>query len=121
MIKEIICDRCDKRCILSIDKFDNNIEISGNQCGYGINYAQSEGNISKDIFTTLVRIKGSRYNVVSVKSTKPLEKKIWIECSKALGRLYVGAPIKIGDIICKNILNTGANIICTKNIEKNIE
>lgn len=70
------------------------------------------------ILTTLVRIKGVKYNVVPVKSSKPIDKKLWVECSKALSRIYVGAPIKIGDIVCKNILNTGVDIICTKNIDK---
>lgn len=70
------------------------------------------------IFTTLVRIKGSSYNVVSVKSTKPIDKKLWVECSKALSRLYVGAPIKIGDVVCQNLLNTGVDIVCTKNIDR---
>lgn len=70
------------------------------------------------IFTTLVRIKGSRYNVVPVKSTKPIDKKLWVECSKALSRLYVGAPIKIGDVVCQNLLNTGVDIVCTRNVER---
>lgn len=73
---------------------------------------------TSEIFTTLVRIKGSRYNVVPVKSTKPIEKKLWVECSKALSRLYVGAPIKIGDVICQNLLNTGVDIVCTKNVDR---
>jgi CxxC motif-containing protein len=73
---------------------------------------------SSDIFTTLVRIKGSDYNVVPVKSTKPIEKRLWIDCSKALSRLYVGAPISIGDIVCQNLLNTGVDIVCTKNMDK---
>ncbi len=74
------------------------------------------------ILTTLVRIKGSDlYNVVPVKSSKPINKRLWIECSKALSRIHVGPPIKIGDVVCKNILNTGVDIICTKNIERNNE
>lgn len=73
-----------------------------------------------DILCTLVRIKGASCNVVSVKSNKPINKKLWIDCSRALSRIYVGAPIKIGDIICKNILNTGVDIICTKNVGKRL-
>ena len=77
-------------------------------------------NEDEDIFTTLVRIKGSDlWNVVPVKSSKPLSRKLWIECSKALSRIHVGPPIKIGDVVCKNVLNTGVDIICTKNIERN--
>jgi len=74
------------------------------------------------VLTTLVRVKGSNlFNVVPVKSSKPINKKVWIECSKALSRIHVGPPLRIGDIVCKNILNTGVDIICTKNIEVNIE
>ena len=74
-------------------------------------------NEHEEILTTLVRIKGSDLcNVVPVKSSKPLNKGIWIECSKALSRIHVGPPIKIGDVVCKNVLNTGIDIICTKNI-----
>jgi len=75
-----------------------------------------EGIKKKDILTTLVRVKGSNVKVVSVKSTKPIEKKLFKECSKALGMIYVSAPINEGDLICKNILNTGVDIIATKNI-----
>lgn len=116
MIREVICDICDKKCIISIDSIDDELEFFGELCSEGIKYANMKIN-NKDIFTTLVRIKGSKYNVVPVKSSKVLDKKLWVECSKALSRLYVGAPIKVGDIVCKNILNTGADIICTKNID----
>lgn len=73
----------------------------------------------KDIFTSVVRIKGSKkYNVVPVRSSEIVEKKLWIEISKVLSRIYIGLPIKRGDIICKNILNTGIDILCTKTLNK---
>lgn len=73
----------------------------------------------KEVFTSLVRIKGSSdSNVVSVKSNTEVESKLFIEFSKVLSRIYVSTPIKSGDIVCKNILNTGVDIICTKNVEK---
>ena len=40
------------------------------------------------------------------------------EFSKVLGRIYVSSPINIGDIICRNILNTGVDIISTRKIER---
>ena len=74
--------------------------------------------IDKDVFTSLVRIKGNeRYKVVSVKSNKPVEKYLWREFSKVLSRIYVSTPINIGDTICKNIMNTGVDVICTKEIQ----
>ncbi|MPQ44739.1 DUF1667 domain-containing protein [Clostridium tarantellae] len=75
--------------------------------------------MEKEVFTSVVRIRGSKkYNVVPVKSNKPVEIDKWIEFSKILSRLYVGVPTKIGNIVCKNIMNTGIDIICTKNISK---
>lgn len=104
---------------MDVYKYEDTLEFLGNQCNLGIEYAKEDINNTKKIFTSLVRIKGSRTNnVVSVKSSAPIEKSLWIECSKALSRIYVGAPIKIGDIVCKNILNTGVNILCTKNIKR---
>lgn len=73
----------------------------------------------KEIFTSLVRIKGdSRHKVVSVKSNKEVDRDLFREFSKVLGRIYVSSPIDIGEIICRNILNTGIDIVCTKKIER---
>lgn len=70
-----------------------------------------------EYFTSVVRVKGSKHvSVVPVRSSKPLDKELWLECSKALSRLRVGPPLAVGDVLCKNILNTGFDIICTKNI-----
>lgn len=73
----------------------------------------------KDIFTSVVRTKGNnKYKVIPVKSSEEVDISLWTEFSKVLGRIYVSTPINIGDIICSNILNTGINIVCTRNINK---
>lgn len=72
-----------------------------------------------DILTTVIRVKGSETRrVIPVKSSKPIDKSLWRECSKCLGRIYVGPQTTAGDVICKNILNTNVDIICTKTVEK---
>ncbi|MGL5617183.1 MAG: DUF1667 domain-containing protein [Sarcina sp.] len=73
--------------------------------------------MSKEIFTSVVRVRGSKkYNVIPVKSTAPVDSSLWIDFSTVLSRLYVSVPASIGDTVCKNILNTGIDIVCTKNI-----
>ncbi len=75
--------------------------------------------MNKDVFTSLVRVRGSKkYNVIPVKSTAPVDISLWIDFSKVLSRLYVSVPSNIGDVVCKNILNTGIDIVCTKNLSK---
>ncbi|PRR76932.1 hypothetical protein CLLI_26660 [Clostridium liquoris] len=118
MIKEFICKGCEDKCVVSLDWDEENMEINGNRCEEAFSYAKEARYDNKDIFTTLVRIKGAKCNVVPVKSSKPMDKKLWVECSKALSMLHVGAPIKIGDVVCHNLLNTGVDILCTKNADK---
>ena len=113
LIKEITCTKFNKQCIASKDKYDINENLYSGEENLGL-----KQDTKCDIFTTVVRIKGSDCNVVPVKSSRPLNKSLWLECSKVLSRIHVGAPIKLGDIICKNILNTGVDIICTKSIDK---
>lgn len=70
------------------------------------------------VFTSIVRIEGAECNVIPVKSIRAIDKDLWIECSKALSRLHIGAPVNMGDIICKNLLNTGVDIVATRTIYK---
>lgn len=76
--------------------------------------------MDKEIFTSVIRVKDSaKYNVVSVKSSEPVEYDKWIELSKIISTIYVSLPIKSGDVLCRNIANTGIDIIATKNLSKN--
>ncbi|OFI04993.1 hypothetical protein CLOACE_20130 [Clostridium acetireducens DSM 10703] len=118
MIRKIICKQCKKNCVIEIEVNGDNIKIINNPCEKALNYINNRLLGNKHIFTTIVRAKGAMCNVVPVKSSKPIDRKLWFDCSKALSRLYVGAPINIGDVVCKNILNTSIDILCTKNIKK---
>ncbi len=72
----------------------------------------------KAIFTSVVRVKGNdKYKVIPVKSSEEIDKTLWIEISKVISRIYASVPIKRGNIICKNVLNTGVDIICTRDIQ----
>lgn len=73
--------------------------------------------LNKGVFTSIVRVKGNdNYKVVPVKSSAEVDKSLWIEMSKVISRLYVSIPIKRGNVICKNILNSGIDIICTRDV-----
>lgn len=118
MIREFLCSECDKKCIVSVDYIDGDLEITGYECESGRILADKKLKEKKEVLTTLVRMKGGYKNVVPVKSSAPIAISLHRECSKALSRLNVGAPTFIGDIVCSNILNTGVDIICVENVDK---
>lgn len=54
--------------------------------------------------------------MVSVKSSAPLPKEKLFDAVKELGAITLKVPVRIGDIVVKNILDTGVDIVATKNI-----
>lgn len=72
----------------------------------------------KAYFTSLVRCKDlEKIEVVPVKSTMPVEMELFVPISRVLARVYVGKPVRRGDVICTNVLNLGIDIVATKTVE----
>jgi CxxC motif-containing protein len=71
---------------------------------------------NKAIFTTVIRLKDKNRRVLPVKTNKAIDIDLFVECSKALGRIHGNIPVKVGEVICSNILNTGADIVSCKTI-----
>ena len=122
-ISEIVCTCCPIGCTLNIDyNKDNDPIITGNRCIRGKKYAQQELIEPKRTVTTIVKVINGTHNVISVKTDNQIPKNKIFLITKLLSDIIVKAPIKIGDIIVKNIAETNVNIIATKNIncKKNI-
>ena len=55
--------------------------------------------------------------MVSIKTKEDIPKDKIFECVRALKGIQVPAPVHIGDIILKNVADTGVDIVATKNVE----
>lgn len=118
-VREVICILCPMGCKVDVKvKDDEIVGVKDAGCKRGIEYAIQEIKAPMRDFFTTVRVKGGRIPMLSVRSTKPIPKNMLIPCAIELAKLVVSAPIKVGDVIVKNILNLGVDIIATKDIEK---
>ena len=117
MKRELICIGCPMGCHL-IATVENNevIEITGNTCPRGVEYARNECTNPVRILTTTVNIKGAMYPLLSVRTTMSIPKTMLKESVNYLREVQVKAPVQAGQVIVKNILNTGADIIATKSL-----
>ena len=116
----IICVACPKGCRIEIKHEDDEIkEISGYSCPQGEKYAKEEFLNPTRILPTTVRVKNGNLPLVSVKTEKPIPKKIINKVMQKTAAIQVEAPVKCGDIIIENLLNTGINLVATKNVKKN--
>ena len=55
--------------------------------------------------------------MVSVKTKEDIPKGKIFDCVKALKGIEAPAPVHIGDVILKNVADTGVDIVATKNVE----
>ncbi len=115
MQKNIICVACPMGCPVTVEIADNGeiISVSGNTCKRGDAYARTECTNPVRSLATTVRVIGGIYNVVPCKSAGALPKDKIMDCMEIINKANAEAPVKLGDILIKDILGTGIDIIAT--------
>lgn len=114
-MKELICIVCPKGCHLKVDE-DNGYAVTGNSCEKGVPYAKKELQNPTRVITSTVRISGAHLPCLPVKTDSDIAKSSIAEAMRLLDNLTVKAPIKVGDIILPNILETGVNFVATRSL-----
>lgn len=114
-MKELICITCPRGCHL---KVDDNMNVTGNFCPRGAKYAINELTHPVRVLTSTIRVNSTLSPRCPVKSKDALPKELIFKAMEEINKVRMDAPIKIGDVIIPNILNSGIDIVATKNIEK---
>ena len=117
--KELTCISCPIGCLLTVEMEGNEIlKITGNSCKRGEEYGKKEcTNPTRIVTSTVVVVQGVS-PVVSVKTEFDIPKQLVFDTIKELKKVSLKAPVKIGQIVIENILNTGINIIATTSVKK---
>ena len=118
--KEYTCIVCPVGCkvVVTIDENNNIAKIKGNQCPRGKDYVQQELIDPRRVLATTVRVKNGKLPLVPVKTDGAIPKRLLIDAMNVLANVEVDAPVRLGDIIVENILDTGVNVIATRTIDK---
>ena len=112
-MKELICITCPRGCHL---KVDDNFNVTGNFCPRGAVYAKNELTHPVRTLTSTVVIKSNLESRVPVKSNSPLPKEYIAKAMEEINKVRISAPVHIGDVVIKDIFNTGVDIVITKNV-----
>jgi CxxC motif-containing protein len=116
--KNMICINCPMGCMLEVTKDGDTYDIKGNSCKRGIDYGTAEMTNPTRTITTSLFVNGGVHPTVSVKTSREIPKGLIFKCMEEMSMLRVKAPIAVGDVIVKNILNTGADIVATRNVDR---
>ncbi|MCR5255744.1 MAG: DUF1667 domain-containing protein [Acetatifactor sp.] len=115
---ELTCIRCPKGCALRVHvNPDNTATVTGNSCPKGEEYGRTEVLNPMRTVTSSVRIAGTVNGVVSVKTKGDIPKGKIFECMDALKGVRAEAPVRIGDVMVKNVAGTGIDVVATSNYE----
>lgn len=116
-MKEFTCIVCPNSCLITVEEGPDGLVITGNTCKRGEDFARSEYTSPTRMLTSTVKLTGARLPRVPVKTDAEVPKSKVLECQQALTAICVGAPVKCGDVIVKNICGTGADVVATRTME----
>ena len=88
------------------------LSVSGNNCPRGRMYAENEVICPRRVLTSTVRAQSGE--MIPVKTDAPVKKSDMFELMKRINGTHPVLPVKIGDIIVKDIAE-GINLIATGN------
>jgi CxxC motif-containing protein len=118
MKKEYTCVVCPEGCRITVDLDAGGkvVSVAGNNCRRGDAYVRQESVAPKRNISTTVALKGAERPVCPVKTSVPIPKEKIFEVMELCKRASVTAPVRIGDVIIKNVAGTGADILSTADI-----
>lgn len=118
-IKIIRCIVCPTGCEIKVKKDKNEkITFEGYTCDRGLEYAQQEFYEPKRILTTTLKVENGFLPLIPVRTDKPILKDKLKDVLIEIAKLKVTAPIKMGDILIKNVLDLDANVIASRDLTK---
>lgn len=117
-VRELTCIGCPLGCPLTVRLDGDSIQVTGNTCKRGEDYARKEVLNPMRIVTSTVRVSDGTVAMVSVKTKEDIPKGEIFNCMAQIRSAVVKAPVEIGDVIIADCAGTGVPVIATKNVEK---
>jgi len=112
-----LCIGCPLGCRLEVDEDPHHtVEVRGFSCKRGKDYARQEHTDPRRFMTTTVAIQGAAWARLPVRTRQTIPKaKVRAVC-QAVQRITVHAPVLQGDVIVRNVLDTGVDVIATRDM-----
>jgi CxxC motif-containing protein len=111
----IICIGCPLGCRVKItqDKRGRVTAIKGAECKRGEKSVLKEFTDPVRTVTATVRTGEGSFPLLPVRTSRPVPKELVQQIMIGTARVGVKPPVKSGDVIVKNVLKTGADLIAT--------
>ena len=116
-MRNITCTVCPMGCSLVVSKVDGEYKVEGNTCKRGSKYGVEEVTNPRRVITTTVKLNGGYLNLLPVKTNDSVPKELMFDIMKLLDNVEVNAPVNVGDVIIKDVLGTGVDVVSAKSMD----
>ncbi|WP_408954703.1 DUF1667 domain-containing protein [Natroniella sp. ANB-PHB2] len=120
MKKELItCISCPLGCDVEFEVAEGEIKnTEGNRCSKGKEYVSNEYFNPTRVLPTTVRVAGGVLPLIPVKTEEAIPKELLEVAMRELAKVELQAPVKLGDVVIENILDTEVNVVATRDLAK---
>ena len=118
VVCKVVCVRCPRSCLISVLVEDGSVKgVEGHGCLLGVEYAREEVANPKRVVCSTIRLVGSRYPRLPVRTAEPVPKSKVKEIVEALRGLTVRAPVRRGEVVVRDSAGTGVDVIAEMDAE----
>lgn len=117
------CTTCPSECHLTVeverDADGAVVEVrsgTGNNCPRGDTFAHQELTCPMRVLTTTVAVSGGDGALLPVRTTEAIPLALHTQAMDLIRGLVVEAPIRMGDVMLEDLLNTGIDLIASMDI-----
>ena len=111
-MRELTCIICPNGCQLIIDE---NCKVSGNMCPRGEQFAINEITDPKRSVTSTCKTVFPNIPVIAVKTDGEVKKGDVTKVIEQINKVVIDKPMKIGDVVIENVINSGVNVVLSSN------
>lgn len=115
-MKELVCIVCPRGCTMTLEGEGKDVRVSGNSCKRGAEFAVSEMTEPKRTICTTVKTAFPDVPVLPVRVSKEIPKDRIFDVMAEINKVTVKKKVKRGDVIIKDVLGLGADIIATSGV-----
>ena len=94
------------------------LSIEGNRCAKGEEFVLQELREPMRILTTTVRIDGAKWAMLPVRTDRPIPRRLFFQVIDQLAGVELQAPVKMSDVVIRDVAQTGANVIASRNMKR---
>lgn len=119
------CTTCPSECLLTVEverDADGAVaevrSVTGNNCPRGDKFAQQEHTCPMRVLTTTVAVSGSDEALLPVRTSEAIPLELHAQAMALIRGLVVNVPIRMGDVVLEDLLDTSINLIASMDINR---